>query len=1244
MNSEHSQQPQTTSPLSGSVMVIGGGISGMQSALDLANAGFKVYLVESSPAIGGKMAQLDKTFPTNDCSMCIVSPKLVEVGRHLNIELLTWSEVTGLTGEAGNFTATVSSHARYVDISKCTGCGACELACPVTQISYFPEELPEGEKKKGSREKRIIRGPGAPVPQKLHPWTFEVAADKCSKCGNCFRACLHGAVKWEKGGIASIIADKCTGCGACYTACPEKFSAVTIAAAPEMDKGLGAAIVARSVALKKEMAGGDERNCIRCGLCAMTCKKVMRIGALKMVAEGIEASLDTCQVCGACVSVCPVSFLAIDQVTNRTPQPLYNTFNEGLNLRHPVNILYPQAVPRVPVIDEASCVHLNTGACGICQSVCGPGAIDYGLKGSEREIRVGSIVFAPGFEVFDAKRRGEFGYGLYKNVVTSIEFERLLSASGPTSGTVQRPGDGRHPKKIAWIQCVGSRDHSCDRDYCSSVCCMYATKEAYIAREHDSAIEPTIFYIDMRSFGKNFDAYVERAKERNIRFVRAMVSRVFEDPQTGDLELRYVDDSGWRTTENFDMVVLSVGVQIAARTRDLATMLGIELDRYGFAVSQAFTPLASSRPGIYVSGVINGPKDIPETVIEASGAAQAASAGLALARGTEVTVEAMPEERVPEAGEELRIGVFVCHCGTNIASVVDVAAVAEYARTLPGVVYAGHPLYTCSQDSQESIRAIISEHRLNRLVVAACSPSTHEPLFMSTLRQAGINKYFFDMANIRDQCSWVHPNDPQLATEKSRRLVRMAVANATQAEPLAELEFDVNPGLLVIGGGVAGMTAAVEAARQGFNVYLVERQPTLGGQVVHLGRSWDGQDFSRYLLELQEQVENNDRIRVFLNSEVVEHSGFVGAFSTDIMTPTGALRTVAHGAIIVATGAEEARPDLHGLGTADHVMTQTDFEARLLADRGTAPGHVVMLQCAGSRATGPQAAYSEPDTGTPCDTSATAGGATDHLPYCSRVCCNQAVKNALHLKEINPAARIDILYRDMRTYGLGELQYQQARRLGINFIRFDPQDNPPEIEVADRRVRVEIRDPSIGRKVSLAPDLLVLSTGMKPRDTEELASMLRVPRNSNGFFIEAHAKLRPVDLPSEGLFMAGTVHAPKDVSETIAQAQAAVARAAILLSKKNLRLSGVVSRVDPTHCAVCLTCVRACPYNVPFINAEHTAEINPALCQGCGICVAECPAKAITLGRYQDVNLKAKIRSYAQAMPEAITVEESHDG
>ena len=538
--------PSSDRKPTGAVMVIGGGISGMQSALDLAESGFKVYLVENSPAIGGKMAQLDKTFPTNDCSMCIVSPKLVEVGRHKNIELLTYSDLEDFSGSAGNFTALVNSRARYVDLQKCTGCGLCELTCPVTCQSQFPVLEDDDGKKKfpKAKVKEVITGTSAPKPLDICSWTFSVNEEACGKCGLCFKACLQEAIRWEKGSVAAIDQTKCTGCSACFYACPAKFDAVTISDAPGLDKSLGAAIVERSEAIRKELGKEIPDHCIRCGLCTLMCKNLMGINALKIHENGIEAGVDICQMCGSCVSVCPVDYLSLEKVSNRKASPLLDEFNEKLGGRKPVNIHYPQAVPRVPTIDAQSCVRLNTGNCGICASVCGVGAITYEDKATSKSVDIGSVIYSPGFEVSDPKLRREFGYGEYSNVVTSIEFERLLSASGPSSGTVIRPGDGKHPKKIAWIQCVGSRDHSCNREYCSSVCCMYATKEAYIAREHDREIEPTIFYIDMRSFGKNFDDYVTRAQENNVRYVRGMVSRVYEDPQTGDLEVRSVDDNG----------------------------------------------------------------------------------------------------------------------------------------------------------------------------------------------------------------------------------------------------------------------------------------------------------------------------------------------------------------------------------------------------------------------------------------------------------------------------------------------------------------------------------------------------------------------------------------------------------------------------------------------------------------------------------------------------------------------------
>ncbi|MBW2039730.1 MAG: CoB--CoM heterodisulfide reductase iron-sulfur subunit A family protein [Deltaproteobacteria bacterium] len=1003
----------------GAVLVVGGGIGGIQASLDLANAGYKVYLVEASPAIGGRMAQLDKTFPTNDCSMCILSPKLVECGRHPDIELLTYSELIALDGEPGNFRAKVLKHARYVNDQLCTGCGTCQEKCPRRTMSEF---------------------------------------------------------------------------------------------------------------------------------------------------------------------------------------------DEGLGERKAIYVPYPQAIPNVPVIDKEICTYFLKGKCRVCEKVCPAGAIDFEQEDEELEIGVGAVILAMGYETFDPRLKGEYGYGRYKNVVSSLEFERILSASGPYRGEILRSSDNEHPKRIAWIQCIGSRDTSLGRGYCSSVCCMYAIKEAIIAKEHIDFIEPTIFYIDIRAFGKGFDDYYERAKEEHgVRYVRSMVSKVIEDPETKNLWITYVDETGELRREEFHLVVLSVGLGSSQESRELAERLGIELEPHGFCATTTFSPLATSREGVYVCGAFQAPKDIPETVAQASGAAAAATEDIASVRGELLKREEYPPERdVTE--EEPRIGVFVCHCGINIAAVVDVEAVRDYARTLPHVVYTEDNLFTCSQDSQERIKKVIQEEGLNRVVIASCSPRTHEPLFRQTLMEAGLNPYLFEMANIRDQCSWVHMKDKEGATQKAKDLLRMAVANALLLESLERQRIPVRKRALVIGGGLAGMTAALSFAGQGFEVFLVEREAELGGNVRHIYYTLSGEDPQALLREMIERVMTHPSVQVITNAEVVDHEGVQGNFSTGVMiAPAMTYRKLEHGVTVLATGGEEYKPTEYLYGEHPGVLTQMELEEGIASEELNPKElrRVVMIQCVGSR--------------------------TEERPYCSRICCSVAIKNALMLKELAPDLDIHILFRDIRTYGLLEQYYTKAREKGVVFTRYIP-ERKPEVRGDEGKVLVTVWDDALKGNLIIEADLLVLSAATVASENEELAAMFKVQRTLEGTYLEAHMKLRPVDFSSDGIYMCGLAHSPKLMDETISQAQAAVARASTLLAKDEIEVGGVVARVDPELCAACLICVRACPFGVPYICEDGYSVIDPAKCRGCGNCAAECPQRAIQLQHYRDEQLIAKVVALAKGI------------
>ena len=848
---------------------------------------------------------------------------------------------------------------------------------------------------------------------------------------------------------------------------------------------------------------------------------------------------------------------------------------------------------------------LNCGGCSECMQcveACQAGAIDHRQAPRRQTLEVGAVILAPGFRPFDARQKPEYGYGRYPNVITSLEFERVLSATGPFGGHIRRPGDGQEPKKIAWIQCVGSRDASIGREYCSYVCCMYAAKQAIIAREHDPRIEPTIFFIDFRAQGKGFDRYYERARDvHGVRFIRSMISRVTQDPRTHNLELNYVDEDGRIQTEEFDLVVLSVGLSPHPATRQLAQVCGIATDTWGFVESPPFKMVETSRAGIFTCGVFQSPKDIPETVGQASAAAGAAATLLSGARGTLLSKAEYPLER-DVAREEPRIGVFVCHCGINIAGVVDVAQVSDYARTLPQVVYTDHYTFTCATDSLEAMRQVIEAHDLNRVVVASCSPRTHETLFQDNLRQAGLNKYLFEMANIRDQDSWVHQNNPGLATEKAKELVKMAVARAAVLKPLTEMPMPVNQRALVVGGGLAGLVAAQTIADAGYQVYLPDLQERFGGSLAHDMRSTlEGHAIQPFMLELVTRVETHPNIRWWEEARIISFSGHKGNFRCELESPRGKW-SVHFGAVVVATGGQECAPKEYLYGDDTRVLTQIELEG-LLADTPedlrTAPT-VVMIQCVGSR---------EPEH-----------------PYCSRVCCGEAIKNAITIKKIRPQANVFILYRDIRTYGLKEIYYKKARDLGVQFIRYEPALKP-QVTPAANGLMVSIFDQNLKATINLKADYLALSAAIRPHPVaKEIAGLMKLPLDNDGFFMEAHLKLRPLDFAVNGIFLCGLAHSPKFIEESIAQAQGAAARALGILAQKVMYVGGAVAVVDPQKCAICLTCVRTCPFGVPRVDqAEGVIAIDPAACQGCGSCASACPRKAIELMHHRDDQFLAKI-------------------
>jgi heterodisulfide reductase subunit A-like polyferredoxin len=1550
-------------------LVIGGGIAGIQASLDLANSGIKVYLVERSPSLGGRMAQLDKTFPTNDCAMCILSPKLVEVARHPNIEMHTLSEVTKVEGEKGDFKVNILRHPRYVDESKCVGCGECAKECPVTVPNEFDMELSERKaayipfpqavplkytlQKRGKSPCKIacptktnVQGYVALIREGKFREALELVKKAHPFPGICGRVCTHPCeqnckrgdvddplaisalkrfiadleLKYDDAPIlpkpkeakpkkVAIVGGGPAGLTAAYNLTLEGYQTTVFEALPvlggmmwvgipsyrlpreviqreidailslgvdvklsspigedvkleDLQKDYDAIFIAagahkpfkleipgedaqgvhhgvtfmRNVNLNTPEPIGERVAVIGGGNTAMDCarsarrlgarevyvlyrrsrnempvdskeveeaeeegvkfhflasptqilsdekKKVSGIQCIKMelgepdesgrrrpipIADSEFTILVDCVI--PAVSQSPdISFLpkeaqfemtrwdrlAANSETLMTSTP--GIFAGGDFVTGPSSVIQAIAAGERAAIaidkylsgvedlegemkeeelpdisdmvditevakenrmkpqrvsveerlsgfgeveiglteEEAVAEARRCLSCGICSEclecvkACEAEAIVHDMVPEEIELDVGAIVVATGFDLIDPTVRSEYGYGIYNNVLTSLQFERLLSASGPTSGRILRPSDSAPPSTISFVQCYGSRDLHRGCRYCSRVCCMYTMKEAMLAKEHESSIENlNIFYMDIRAYGKGFESYYSRAKN-DINFYRTRPSNISEDSETKDILVRIEDTQTGKTdTLRTNLLVLSSAIVPSKGTEALAEILGIDMDENGFFKGMGDGGVVTTRDGVYICGATEAPKDIPDTVSQASGAAVKAMQNLYLERVFEEEVEAPTLDEAVISGEP-RVGVFVCHCGSNIAGVIDIDDVVDYVKTLPNVVYASNNTYTCSDDSQKKIQDAIAEEKLNRIIVAACSPRTHEPIFRDTCQKAGLNPYLFEMANIRNQCSWVHSDDKEKATLKAKDLIRMAVARARFLEPMEKSESEVGKEALVIGGGIAGISSALDLSSQGFNVHVVEKTPFIGGRVADRTTlsPWDIEP-SELLDDKYITMDADPNISTYLNTGIKEISGFIGNFDVSLISkstgvngncnscgdcekecpvtvdmehdpaffPRKAIYTkknsyprryaidfqncndcgkcvevckqnaidlkqgpkdveINTSTIIIAIGSDPYKPMEDEFGyqptmtaAEKDVITNVELEHLLSEDElviaGKKPKTVAFIHCVGSR---------NEDFG------------------CSRYCCQITMKQTLDLRK--KGVEVLSFYRDIRAFGKGvEELYQKARNSGVMFFRYEPENMPTVVREEDG-LKVRFYDKLFGETLLLDVDCVVLSVGMRPGvDTKVLQLMLKTPLSSEGYFLEKHPKLGPLETNTEGIYICGCAQYPKSIVDTMAQASGAASKAAIPMGRGKAMTEGIPSVVNEEACRGCGDCAEACEFNAITLEQKEegriVSRINELLCKGCGACATVCCNGAIKPGNFTDRQIFLQIEA-----------------
>lgn len=901
-----------------------------------------------------------------------------------------------------------------------------------------------------------------------------------------------------------------------------------------------------------------------------------------------------CKGCTTCVEYCPVKYP--DQ------------FNQEISLNKAVHIYFAQAIPLVAYIDE-SCLYLKENKCRICEGVCKNNAIDLNQTKEKQEINVGAIILSAGLEPFDPKVRAEYHYGEFRNVVTSMDYERLLCSTGPYQGEILRTSDKKYPHRVAWIQCVGSRQVlEGGNSYCSAVCCTYTQKQVILTKDHHPDSECTIFHNDVRSYGKDFERYYQRTENLpGVRFFRSYTSIVKEDPVTKNVTVRYSTTNDGVKEEEFDMVVLSVGLNPPTDVKALADQFGVELNHHNFAKLDPTNPMITARPGIFVSGALQGPVDIPESVFSASGAGSQVGELLDYRRGNLTKERIYPEEK-DVSQEEPKVGVFVCHCGANISAIVNISETVEYCKTLPNVVYAQNQLFSCATNSAKEITDITKEKGLNRVVVAACSPRTLEPLFRDTLREAGINQYYYEMANIREHNSWVHQKEKEEATSKAKDIIRMSVARACHLEPLQEFDLPVDKRALVVGGGVAGLTCALSIANQGHEVYLLEKDSELGGMARKVHSTLEGLDVQAYLRDLIKKVYRHPLIHVYTEATITEATGYIGNFVTKVNSERGPAE-IKHGAAVLAIGADVYTPAEYLYGSDDRVMTHLELEERIYNgdEKVIKAQSLVMIQCVGCR--------------------------NEERNYCSRLCCSESIKNALLLKEKNPAMDIYVLFRDVRTYGFKEDYYREAASKGVRFIRYEaedkPQVEPGKAEDGRSVLKVTATDYILNKKLELDADIIALAAAVVPSAaTKEIAGLFKVVLSPDGFFKEAHVKLRPVEFATDGVYLCGLAHYPKFIQETINQSYGAAGRVLTLLSHDTVVASGSICEVDENKCISCGACITACTYGaIEFYETPQgrKAKVNPVLCKGDGLCNTKCATNAIQLKHYTDEELLSEV-------------------